>query len=57
MTKRNKKQRLDSPPTPKKEDAWYCPHPYTSLTLVWKNVYHCWDCGLLIGEDDDIEED
>jgi hypothetical protein len=34
-----------------------CKHPYVALTWVWGNVYHCWDCGELIGEDDDTEED
>jgi hypothetical protein len=38
-------------------EPWYCKHPYVALTLVWDDVYHCWDCGLLIGEDDDIEDD
>ena len=39
------------------EEFEYCPHPYVSLAWVWDNVFHCWECGELIGEDDDIEED
>lgn len=34
-----------------------CKHPSTSLSWVWDEVYHCWDCGELIGDDDDVEED
>lgn len=34
-----------------------CKHLYTSVTWVWGDVYHCWDCGELLGEDDDTEED
>lgn len=39
------------------QDEEDCSHPYVALTWVWGDVHHCWDCGELIGEDDDIEED
>lgn len=38
-------------------DDEYCKHPYVALAWVWDNIYHCWECGELIGEDDDREED
>lgn len=41
----------------KSDPNWECNHPSTSLAWVWDEVYHCYDCGELIGEDDDVEED
>jgi len=43
--------------TRKPNPDWHCPHPQVALAWVWDGVYHCWDCGLLIGDDDDTEED
>lgn len=39
------------------EDSWYCKHPSTSLSWLWDEVFHCWDCGRVIGDDEEIEED
>lgn len=51
LTGMTKKRHIDN------KDDEYCQHPYVALVWVWDNVFHCYDCGELIGEDDDREDD